>query len=510
MRITGVSIIDYAIILIYVVVILMTGWIFSRRNKNADQYFTARSRVPGWVAGFSLMATLISSMSFLATPGFAFKENWRYIPTNFLFMAAAVMGIHIFMPIFRRSGITSSYEYLERRFGSWARVYAAIGYVMMQSVRLGLIAYTVSLPLQLLTGLPIPAIILLVGIVVSTYTIIGGLEGVIWTDMIQGIGLILGGLICLPVVLAGIPGGFPELMSTAYRDGKMSLGSFRFSFTEITFWVMIFPAVFNQLWCVEQTTIQRYVAPKTEKAARRAIWTGVLTTIPVWVYFTFLGTALYVFYKFNATPGVNELVPEQVLPFFILTKVPAGLVGIVIIGLLAAAQSSLAGSMNASASIVVNDFYRRFFVKGKTDLHYLKASKWFSSLFGFVMIGLALLIHYMRTMTLQDLGNLMTSILSSGIFGLFALGVLTKKVKSLPTLIATLCTVALVVTWLALDAHSPAAKAWLPHKFWMTIFANIFLFSTASLLSLFLKKSDGKPLANLTLHTLEPESEQEQ
>lgn len=497
---------DYGIIGVYLLTMLVIGWRCSRKNASSDEYFMARSEMPGWATGFSLMATMISSMSFLATPGFAFKENWRYIPTNFLFLVAAIMGIYIFMPIFRRSGISSGYEYLERRFGSWARVYTAVGYVLMQSARLGLVTYTVSLPLQILTGLPLPLLIVLVGVVVAAYTIAGGLRAVIWTDMVQGIGLMIGALICVPIVLKGIPGGVGELFSVAHQDGKLSLGDFDFTIAKITFWVMILPAIFNQLWCVEQATIQRYVAPKTEREAKKAIWLGVLMVIPIWGYFSVLGTGLYVFYKLNPDPQIGNMVAEQVLPYFILTKIPAGLAGVVIIGLLAAAQSSLSSSISASASIVTTDFYRRFFVKDRDELHYLTASRWVSAVFGVVMIGLALLIYYIRTMTIQDLNTLIQSIFSCGIFGLFMLGILTKRVENRAALSCSLVTLAIVVGWLFIDARIPSLAGYLPHKFWMPILTNIFLFISAWITSGIIREKRHRDLKNLTLKTLESDN----
>jgi solute:Na+ symporter, SSS family len=479
---------DFFIVLLYFVAMMIIGWLCSKKNQDMDGYFLARGRMPGWVTGFSLMATLISSMTFIATPGFSFKENWRYMPANFSFIIAVCMAIYIFMPIFRGSNIPSAYEYLERRFGAWARYYAAAGYIVMQTVRLGLVTYTVSLTLQIITGCPLELIIILTGVVVVVYTVAGGLEAVIWTDMIQGIGLILGGLICLPVIVFALPGGFNQIITTAYADGKMSLGSMDFTFTKITFWVMIIPAIFNQLWCVEQSTVQRYIAPKTDREAKKALWFGVLATIPIWIYFTFLGTAMYVFYKAFPEQTVNDMVPEQVLPYFILTKVPMGLAGIVIIGIVAAAQSTLSSSLNSAANIFTNDFYKRLIKLDKSESHYLKASKICSLVFGVLMITLAFVIYYIRSSTIQDLNTVLYHILSSGIFGLFVAGVLTRSVDGKSAGIATILTVIGVLLWLFFDTDYgrnsfPAIVTILPNKFWISTFANMFLFLIALLLS---------------------------
>lgn len=502
---------DLIVIALFFTGMLVIGFYCTRRNKSSDGYFLAGRKMPGWVVGFSLMATLISSMTFLAAPGFAFKHNWRYIPANITFVLAAFFAITIFMPIFRRAGLSSSYEYLEKRFGSWVRFYAALGYALAQAARLGLVMYTVSLPIQVMTGWPLPLIIIGFGIIVAAYTIAGGLEAVIWTDLIQGMSLIIGGFICLPLIIFKLPGGFEELISVAWQDGKMSLGDMSFTLKEKTMWVMILPAFFHQIWCTEQTTIQRYIAPKSEKSAKNAIYTGVFTCIPIWMYFTFIGTAIYVYYKAFPNPSVNEMVPEQVFPFFILTVVPAGLSGFVIAGLLAAAMSSLDSSINAAAATVTYDFYKRLFVKNRDEVHYLKAGRWISVFFGVVMIGLALLIHFMRNQTIQDLNTLLVGIFGAGLFAMYMTGMLTLRVGNFALFISLVVTLAGVIAWLFFgsalgEEMFPSIAVQVPDKFWIPILSNILLFTLAYLLSFIYRKDDSKNIKNLSLQTLQKET----
>ncbi len=160
------------------------------------------------------------------------------------------------MPLFRRGHVRSAYEYLELRFGTWARLYAAGVFVLFQMFRLSVILYAVCLPIETMSGISLPWIILFFGTVVATYTIVGGLEAVIWTDLIQGIALMAGGLICLPIIIGLLPGGADQLISVAIEDGNFSVGSTAFSWSEQTLWVIIlvYFSHFVQMMCTDQMT----------------------------------------------------------------------------------------------------------------------------------------------------------------------------------------------------------------------------------------------------------------
>lgn len=499
---------DLVVIGLNFLLLVGIGIYCSRKNVSSEAYFLASRNMPGWVVGFSLMATIVSSMTFLALPGFTYKEDWRYIPAHFTYLIAIWLAALYFMPLFRRGHVRSAYEYLERRFGAWARLYAAAGFVLFQMFRLGVILYAVCLPIQTMSGIPMPLVIFFFGVVVACYTILGGLEAVIWTDFIQGIALMVGGLICVPIIIGLLPGGADQLMTVAVEDGKFSLGSMAFSWSEQTFWVITLVYFFHfvQIMCTDQMTVQRYCAMRTDRDARTGLWLGGLLTVPVWTYFAFVGTAIYVLYKQFPEPAVANVVPEQVFPYFILTRVPAGVAGFVIAGLLSAAMSTLDSSINASASTVTNDFYRRLMAPGRSEAHYLKVGRWLSVVFGVIMISLALFIHVTRTQTLMDLQTLVISIMSGGLLGLFLLGFLTRRADSRSVLIATVCTVLSVCIWVFATSETgqrllPSLASVFPDKFWISVLSNVFIFALAYSLSRLLKGRPQKDLTGLTVWT---------
>lgn len=497
---------DVIVLVVAAVGMLAIGPYFARRNKTSESFFLAGRRLPGWLIGFSLMATIISSMTFLATPGFTYKADWRYMPTHFTFLIAATLALYLFMPFFRRSLVSSAYEYLELRFGLWARVYAATGFVLFQICKSAIVLYAVSLPFQAMTGLSTPWFILIIGILVGVYTTAGGFEAVVWADFFQALILICGALICLPVILYNIPGGFPQFFEVAREDGKMFMGSFSMSLTERTFWVMMFNHIFwySHLMCSDQMAVQRYVAASTDAQARRSIWFSVYTVIPVWVYFTFLGTALYVLYKVVPDSGVEGLLPEQILPYFILTSLPVGLSGLVFAGIAAAAMSTTSSIVNATAQILTTDFYRRMFVKSKPESHYLAAGRWFTFMIVALSIITALFIHFVRTSALVDIQQIFITVLSGGLLGLFMIGFLTKRVDSFSALVATVITVLSVCVWMFLKSGIgsrlyPELSMRVPDEFLINVVSNIFIFGFAYLFAVIFKRRSRKKLDGLTM-----------
>jgi len=501
---------DWAVVGLNLSISVLIGAYFARKNKSSEAYFLAGRKMSGGLVGISLMATIISSMTFLAMPGFTFKEDWRYVFAHLPYLAVTFVALYLFMPFFRQGHIQSAYEYLEHRFGSWARFYAAAGFIFFHAFKMGVVLYAVSLPLTPILGVSRVWIMVVLGALVTGYTVAGGFEAVIWTDVIQGFALILGAVICLPIIIHLLPGGFAQILHEAYQDHKFALGNTDFNLSEKTLWVITLVYIFNflQMMGTDQTIVQRYCAMKSDREARKGLFLGSLLSVATWVYFSFLGTALYVLYKHHPTPELSSLKAEEVFPFFILTRVPSGVAGFVISGLIAAVLSTLSSEISALAATASTDFYQRLMKRDASESHYVRMGRGFSGVFGSIMIGVALLIHASSTSTLMDLQTLFFSILSGGLLGLFSLGFLTRRANNLSALIATVCTFLAICGWLIVDSplgtsRWPSLAAWLPDKFWMSALANCFLFSFGYLLSFVLRRRESTDLTGLTIWTRE-------
>jgi solute:Na+ symporter, SSS family len=501
---------DWVVIGLNLAASVLVGAYFARRNKSADVYFLAGRKMSGTLVGISLMATIISSMTFLAMPGFTFKQDWRYVFAHLPYLLVTLVALYIFMPFFRRGRVHSAYEYLEHRFGTWARLYAAAGFILFHMFKMGVVLYAVSLPITALTGVSMLWVILVLGTLTAAYTVAGGLEAVIWTDVIQGFALLVGALLCLPIIVHLLPGGLIQIFKEAYQDGKFAPGNTAFTLSEKTLWVITLVYVFQflQMMATDQMMVQRYCAMKTDAEARKGLLVGSLMSVGTWIYFSFLGTALYVFYKQYPSPDLNKLMPEQVFPHFITTRVPSGAAGLVISGLISAALSTLSSEINALAATATTDFYRRLIRRKEEERHYVAIGRWFSIGFGGIMIGVALLIHSGSSATLMDLQTLFFSILGGGLLGLFLLGFMTVRVGSRSAGIATACTFVGISSWLILDTavgrrYWPALQAVLPDSLWISALANVFLFGLGYSLSFVTARRHPMDLTGLTVWTKE-------
>ncbi|HUG90070.1 MAG TPA: sodium:solute symporter, partial [Planctomycetaceae bacterium] len=290
---------DLVVLVVYVAGVVAFGCWFVRRSRTTDGFTKAGGALPAWAVGLSLFGTFLSSITFLGVPGKAYAENWNAFVFSLSLPVAAWVGVRYFVPFYRRRGEISAYEHLERRFGGWARTYAVACYLLTQLGRAGSILFGVALALNALAGWPIVPIILVTGALVTLYTLLGGIEAVIWTDVAQSLVLAVGALVVVGVLVAGMPGGTDAIFSVAEAHGKLSLGRFDADLTTSTFWVVLAYGLFINLtnFGIDQNYVQRYHAARSDAAAGRSVWLAALLYPPVALVFFFIGTALFAYYE---------------------------------------------------------------------------------------------------------------------------------------------------------------------------------------------------------------------
>jgi len=510
---------DFTALAAYLGILVVMGLYFSRKNTDTEEYFVGGRSFSGWVIGLSMVGTSISSVTFLAFPADAFKTAWLRILPGFTLPLAILIAAYFFLPFYRRTKIISAYEYLENRFGSSVRTYGAITFMIGQLVRISIILYLLSLLMHEITGLDPIVSILVAGVFVSIYTIMGGIDAVIWTDVLQTIMLVSGGVICLAIIVYELPGGFAQIIEVATRDGKMAFADWKdgnvlpvswgFSLSEKTALMMLFVGMteWMQEYTSNQNVIQRYATAKSTREARKAMFVS-FSNVPIWAFYFFLGTALYVFFQVFPTPETGEMLngvrkAEQVLPYFIVHYLPPGIGGLVIAAAAAAAMSSLDSSINAISTVGVHDIYRRLWVKDKDDKHYLHTAWKLATAASVIMIVGAVILSQMETKTLQDAGVTLISILMGGVTGLYMIGFLTKVGNARTAWVGIVITFSFSL-WTIFNSKG-VLPDWmsLPFDLYYTGFiGNIVMFATifavASLLT-----GKRKDLKNLTVWTQE-------
>lgn len=444
---------DLVVLLLYLGGMTAFGCWFYRRNRQSDRYMTAGRGLPGWAVGLSIFGSYVSSISFLANPGKSYSGDWNAFVFALSIPIAAWVAVRWFVPFFRRSGDVSAYNHLERRFGAWARTYAVACYLLTQIARLGTILYLLALALVPLTGWDIRLIILVAGIVVVVYPLVGGTEAVIWTGVIQAVVLVGGAVACVASLLLGVPGGAGEILSVATEHDKFSLGSFGASLAAPTFWVVaIYGLVINlQNFGIDQSYVQRYVTAKSDAAAKRSVWLGGLLYLPVGAAFFFIGTALFAFYRVQPDLLPAGLAGDAVLPHYISTQLPAGLAGLVLAALCSAAMDS---NLNCMSTLFLQDIYRRYFRPHASECEAMRVLYGSTFAFGALCIGAALAM--IRIRSALDVWWELAGIFGGGMLGLFLLGRLAPRADGRAGL-AGVGAGLLVITWMTL---SPKLAGW--------------------------------------------------
>ena len=483
---------DIAVLVVYTLGVTGFGIYCYRFSKTPDGFTAANRNLPGWLVGLSIFGTYISSISFLALPGKAFGANWNPFVFSLSLPIAAYAATKWFAPLYRATTDVSAYAYLERRFGLWARLYAMTCYLLTQVARVGTILFLVALAMEPLTGLDVTTIIILAGVIIIVYTMVGGIEAVIWTDAVQSVILTIGAIVCALLLLFGMPDGPSQLFSTAMAEDKFSLGSFAFDFTSATFWmVFIYGVVINlQNFGIDQSYVQRYQTARSLTDAKKSIWIGALVYIPVSALFLFIGSALFSYY--TAQPHllpIGGLLDDKIFPHFIVTELPPGVTGLLIAALFAAAMSSVDSSLNSSATLLMTDLYVRLINKNaddKTKMRFLRVT---TVVFGIAGTGMALLMISIKSAL--DAWWSIAGVFSGGMIGLFLLGIISRRTESTGGAIGVSVGV-IAILWATFANKVDALPANPFHPFMTTVIGTLTIFCVGILLSRGKKQREKK------------------
>ena len=449
---------DLAVLIVYLSAVVALGCTFFRKNRTPRRFMIADSSLSGRIVGLSIFATFLSSNTFLGVPGKAYAEDWNSFVFSLSLPVAAVLAVRYFIPFHRRSGQISAYEHFEARFGRWARLYAVACYLLTQLARIGSILFGVAIGLEALTGWPLFATILVTGALVTLYTLVGGIEAVIWTDVVQSIVLMAGALLVLVILLTSMPQGAAQILDIGLEHDKFSLGTFLPDFTVSSFWVVLLYGLFINLnnFGIDQSYVQRYHAASSTAEARRSVWLAACLYVPFSLIFFFIGSSLFAYYQaqphllepLRAAAPAGASVADQVFPYFIVDTLPAGVGGLIIAAIVAAAMSSIDTSLNSSATIIVSDVLSKPESEAKTLRHL------YSATLSMGVLGTAVAIAMIGVESVLDAWWTLSGIFAGGLLGLFLLGLAVRRAHRAEAAIATVVGV-LVILWMTAGPNIP-------------------------------------------------------
>jgi SSS family transporter len=491
-RARGLHPFDYTILAVFILSLFGIAWLHSKMSGSADHYFRGGRNVNWLAAGIAIVATRLSSTSFVAIPAKAFATNLQYalIPVTNLF--GAFVMTRWFVKFFVRLNVTSGYEYLEKRFTLPVRMVGSLNYLLFEIARIGLLIVVPSVVLASVARVDLNATILTVGIVATLYTVAGGIKGVVWADTFQIVVKVTGLIIALISVFFLIKGDLGDMLTTARQEGKLRMVDWSWDLTRDTIVVFVLFWFTDGLksYVANQIIIQQFISTRDEGTAKRSIWTSAILGVAVTWLLLLIGVGLYLFYRQH--PERFDLMiekPDGVFPWFIVFELPPGVVGILVAALIAAAMSSLDQALLSSSTVMVIDFYRRFNPRG-SDATALRLGRCLTVVMGIFATTAALYMSGLAVKSLVDQTLRLIGLFGGGLGGLFLLGMLTTRASA----ISALCGLAVsVAVQYYVSQHTPL------HLLTYMFTGMTSCFITGYLLGFVFP--ERKPLEGLTIHT---------
>ena len=449
---------DLIIIFGYLIGIVLFGTWFGRKQKTTADYFLGDRSVPWWAVAFSIVATETSTITFISIPGVAFARggNFGFLQLVFGYLLGRIVISILFIPSYFRGELLTVYQLLDQRFGVKIKMVAASLFVVMRNIADGIRLLLTAIVLGAVYAAFQPAAnaemiiilsIILIGLAMIIFTYFGGMEAVIWVEVIQ-LGIYIAGAIAAAVVLINsIQGGFAAATSLATQYSKYSLFDFTLDFTRTyTFWSGLIGGCFLTMSThgTDQYLVQRYLCTDRPRKATIALLTSGGIVLAQFIGFLFIGVLLFAFYHPFTDPGyataASTAFPftggDRVFPDFITKYMPTGLSGLVVAAIFAAAMSS---SLNSIAATAVNDLYKPF-RPNRDDKHYLKVSHVLTLIWGVVQIGVALAVRNQPGSALS-MALSIASLINGPILGVFLVGTFLRRVSQPPALIGMLVSI---------------------------------------------------------------------
>ena len=485
---------NWVAVLLYLLIMLAVGAYFTKRaSQSTDSFFTASGRLPSWAVGFSIYATTLSAITFMSTPEKAFLTDWAYIAGNIAIVAIIPILIAFYVPFFKKLKVTSAYEYLEARFGPSVRVIGSLLFVIFHLGRIAIVIYLPTLAITSVSDMNPFLVASLVGILCILYTFLGGFEGVVWSDFIQGVILLGGALMIILIGAFEIKGGFGTIIHDAIANKKiMSADNWKWNSAAASIPIIFLGNIFNNLhqYTASQDVVQRYQASDSMEETKKSLWTnGVLALISAPIFYG-MGTMMYSFYQHQDSlpKGFNT---SSVVPYFILTEMPPFVGGLLIAAIFAAAQSTISSSLNSISACISEDIKHRFFGKGR-DKDEVNFARIVIIIAGLLSYGISMYLIAADSNNLWDLFLLVTGLFGVPLAGIFAVGIFTKRANTFGVCVGLISAIIFAYFFNGIGGgNSP---------FYVSIISFMIAFIFGYLISLVVPATYAKAITGLTIY----------
>ncbi len=439
---TGMTWIDYSILLVYLVVMVGIGAWFARGQDNEEEFLMGGRKMHWLLVSMAAVATAFSGVSLIGAPGYAFSHDTQMLmtaPASLLTLPV----ILLVLPFLVRLHITTVYEYLERRFSVTLRLIASALFLGTKFIYIGVVIYTPALLMSTATGVPMLPAILVTGAIATTLTMLGGMKAVMWSDAIQFVIMMSGIAVILFILLApdsAGQGGAGEYWRIAAEAGRIKFFDFSLSLKHLTTWSIIICMAMAGIGSTfsDQVMMQRYFAAGSSQAVIRSYWTSSLVALPTVAVLYYVGILLFGFYGTDrhVLPDFIRSNGDKVLPYFVATQLPVGLKGLVISAIVAATMSTVSSVLNSLCTATMSDFYFRFRKHQKSDRSDVTTSRWITVLWG--GLGTLLACYVDRFGMIVEQTQTLLGLVGGGLGGIFFLGLFTRRANAPGTLIGAI------------------------------------------------------------------------
>jgi solute:Na+ symporter, SSS family len=454
-RYVSLTWVDYLVIGGYLAAITAFGSWFARFQKTTRDYFLTDRSVPWWAVCFTVVATETSTLTFIGIPASAYAGNMTFLQLALGYVIGRIIVSVLFIPAYFRGDLFTSYELLQRRFGTSVKTLSAGIFLLTRSLADGIRLYATALVIAVVTQVPVTWVALVLGAAMIVYTVRGGVSAVIWTDVVQMFVYIAGAAAIAAALLMQIQGGWSAVVAAGQAAGKFQFLDLSLDFTRpYTLWAGVIGGVALTLSThgTDQFLVQRLLAARSAREASQGLVLSGFIVFAQFIVFLFIGVMLFAYYQQNPLPQPLTRT-DEILPVFVVTTLTHGLAGFIVAAIVAAALSP---SLNAMAATTVNDFYLRYLRPDADQRMQMRVSRQATIAWGVVQLAIALGGQFMDRSVL-DAGLAVLSFASGAVLGAFLLGTLLPGVgerEALAGMIAGLIVMTIVWAW------TPVAFTW--------------------------------------------------
>ncbi|MCL9782718.1 sodium/solute symporter [Vibrio sp. S4M6] len=409
----------------YVVITLSLGAVIGKKVTSSAQFALGDKSIPWWAIGISVVSTYVSAMSFLGGPAWSYTDGLSVLAIHLNYPLVIFFIVTVFMPFFYNNGLTSIYEYQERRFGKASRLTLSVIFLMKQSLSSAAVLYATAIILEFITGIDVVYCIMIVTAIALIYTVMGGINAVIWTDVIQAVVLFAGAFIIIEAVWNGIPEPISQVMAEMKSKGMTNALETSLELSQVTtIWagVIAMTMFHTTVYGGSQMMVQRCMAAKNMGDAKKSMLMMGYLAFFIYFVFIFLGVLFNAYYDGQAFDNGNTII----LHFASEYGMP-GLMGLIAAAILAASMSSLDSAFNSMATVSVADFYKRLYKPNESEEHYLKASRVFTVSWAILIIIPAIMFATSTGSVLEVLSKAGSYFVGAS-FCMFVLGFYSKHI----------------------------------------------------------------------------------